>query len=206
MAEPSILKAGTREGVGRAVAPVDDDFDEAPTRIRSVEHDAPQIWVAGFWRRAAAGLVDLAIVGPIAWLLVRLAAALSAIDLPVVPRAALDFWLDLTLAGDPALLGALGLAAVLAFLYLLVFHALGGRTLGMRLLRLRVVDAYGDAPGPLRAAVRALGYFLCAATGGLGFLWVGFDREKRGLHDWIAGTYVARRVDPATPFASAGKT
>jgi uncharacterized RDD family membrane protein YckC len=26
----------------------------------------------------------------------------------------------------------------------------------------------------------------------LGFLWVGFDSEKRGLHDWIAGTYVIK--------------
>jgi uncharacterized RDD family membrane protein YckC len=26
----------------------------------------------------------------------------------------------------------------------------------------------------------------------LGFLWIGFDSEKRGLHDWIAGTYVVR--------------
>jgi len=21
-------------------------------------------------------------------------------------------------------------------------------------------------------------------------LWIGFDREKRALHDWVAGTYV----------------
>jgi uncharacterized RDD family membrane protein YckC len=26
----------------------------------------------------------------------------------------------------------------------------------------------------------------------LGFFWVGFDSEKRGLHDWIAGTYVIK--------------
>ena len=31
-----------------------------------------------------------------------------------------------------------------------------------------------------------------AATLGLGFAWIGFDREKRGLHDWLAGTYVVR--------------
>jgi uncharacterized RDD family membrane protein YckC len=23
-------------------------------------------------------------------------------------------------------------------------------------------------------------------------LWIGFDREKRGLHDWIADTYVVK--------------
>jgi uncharacterized RDD family membrane protein YckC len=26
----------------------------------------------------------------------------------------------------------------------------------------------------------------------LGYLWIAFDAEKRGLHDWIAGTYVIR--------------
>ena len=31
-----------------------------------------------------------------------------------------------------------------------------------------------------------------AATLFLGFLWIGFDSEKRGLQDWIAGTYVIR--------------
>ncbi len=58
--------------------------------------------------------------------------------------------------------------------------------------------ASGAAPSPpsstpvWRAAVRAVGYLVALATGGLGFLWVGFDREKRGLHDWLAGTYVIK--------------
>ena len=30
------------------------------------------------------------------------------------------------------------------------------------------------------------------ATLGLGFLWIAFDSEKRGLHDWLSGTYVVK--------------
>jgi uncharacterized RDD family membrane protein YckC len=29
-------------------------------------------------------------------------------------------------------------------------------------------------------------------TLGLGFLWIGFDSEKRGLQDWVSGTYVVK--------------
>ena len=43
-----------------------------------------------------------------------------------------------------------------------------------------------------RTLLRTSGYVLSAVLFSLGFLWIGFDREKRGLHDWIAGTYVIR--------------
>jgi hypothetical protein len=39
---------------------------------------------------------------------------------------------------------------------------------------------------------RCAGYLAGIATLFLGFLWIGFDHEKRGLQDWIAGTYVIR--------------
>ena len=41
-------------------------------------------------------------------------------------------------------------------------------------------------------ATATAGYLAGLATAFLGFLWIGFDAEKRGLHDWIAGTYVIR--------------
>jgi uncharacterized RDD family membrane protein YckC len=180
---------------GRSVATsVEEEFDEAPTKIRTSEPEPPTVWVAGFWRRAAAGIVDALIALPVAWLFVWLATAIVGLALPHAPRAGIDFWVDLTLAGDPAVWGALGLGATLVFFYLAVFHALGGRTPGMRLLGLRVVDPYGEPPGLVRSVVRSLGYFVCAATLGLGFFWTAFDREKRGLHDRLAGTFVARRV------------
>jgi len=62
----------------------------------------------------------------------------------------------------------------------------------MRALGLKVIDVYGEPPSVTRSALRTLGYLAGLATLGLGFVWVGFDAEKRGLHDWIAGTYVIR--------------
>ena len=43
-----------------------------------------------------------------------------------------------------------------------------------------------------RALVRTAGYVVSVASLGLGFLWIAFDSEKRGLHDWMAGTYVVK--------------
>jgi uncharacterized RDD family membrane protein YckC len=88
----------------------------------------------------------------------------------------------------------MGLVLMLAIgmTYLVVFHIVLGRTLGMRVLKMKVIDVYGDAPSPARSLVRCAGYLASVATLFLGFLWVGFDSEKRGLHDWIAGTYVIR--------------
>ena len=77
-------------------------------------------------------------------------------------------------------------------LYQFVFQATVGQTLGMRLLKLRVVDVYGEPPSYPRAGLRTAAYLASAATLFLGFWWIGFDAEKRGLHDWIAGTYVIR--------------
>ena len=77
-------------------------------------------------------------------------------------------------------------------LYLFLFQAMVGQMLGMRVLALRVIDVYGEPPSYLRAGLRTAGYLVSLGTLFLGFLWIGFDAEKRGLHDWIAGTYVIR--------------
>ncbi|HEY0250091.1 MAG TPA: RDD family protein, partial [Kofleriaceae bacterium] len=77
-------------------------------------------------------------------------------------------------------------------IYLLVFQITRGRTVGMQVMKMKVIDVYGDPPSAARSAVRCAGYLASAFTLFLGFLWIGFDSEKRGLHDWIAGTYVIR--------------
>ncbi|HKI85113.1 MAG TPA: RDD family protein, partial [Thermoanaerobaculia bacterium] len=41
---------------------------------------------------------------------------------------------------------------------------------------------------------RLVGYFVSGLIFGLGFLMIAFEASKRGLHDMIAGTYVAHRI------------
>jgi uncharacterized RDD family membrane protein YckC len=163
----------------------------APASVSS-RLEGPTFYVAGFWRRAAGGLVDLAVILPLSLLLGWMAGAITGVRLPASRHRGLDFWLDLFLAADPALLGFLILIGAIAITYVLIFHVTMARTPGMILFKTRIIDVYGDAPGVGRSLARTLGYFAGLASLGLGFLWIGFDSEKRGIHDWLSGTYVVK--------------
>lgn len=155
---------------------------------------APTVYVHGFWRRAVAATIDLAVVLPVAALLGWVASAISGVGLPPMKIGLfdIDLWIDLVLAMDPGLVMAMVLTWAIGLSYLALFHIARGQTLGMRVMKMKIIDAYGESPSPRRCLVRVLGYVVNVATLGLGFLWIGFDSEKRGLHDWIAGTYVVR--------------
>ena len=80
--------------------------------------------------------------------------------------------------------------AVWAFLYCAYPLAMTGRTLGMALLGLRVVGRDGSPLGGRRAVIRVLVFplsflFLC-----FGFVLILLKRDRRALHDLIAGTAV----------------
>ena len=156
--------------------------------------ESPTVYVVGFWRRLAAALIDLALVIPAALVITVIAIRITGVHMP--PKnlrvVDVDLWLDLVLATDPALVIALVLFAAIGLVYVLVFQIIIGRTLGMRVLRLKIIDVYGDPPSAARCVARCAGYLAGVATLFLGFLWMGFDSEKRGLQDWIAGTYVIR--------------
>jgi len=188
--EPSVLDIPPVASVPyeRARADSLSAIPRSPVATHRRPREAPTVFVVGFWRRLGAGLIDAAVITPAALLVIWIAGRLTGVHLP----RGLDFWLDLILASDPALVMAVGLTIAVAAVYALVFQILQARTLGMRVLKMRVVDVYGDPPSPARCLARTLGYVGGVFTLFLGFLWIGFDREKRGLQDWIAGTYVIR--------------
>ena len=154
--------------------------------------NGPRVWVAGFWRRLLAALIDATIVGLVALPLCALVAVSLGRPMPRLGQLGPDVWLDALLGGDP-LLRALGILIGVSFLiYLFVFHGLRGQTLGERLLSLRVIDGFGAKPSMLRALCRTLLYVPSLLLFGGGILWIAVDREKQGLHDWLADTYVIR--------------
>ena len=161
---------------------------------RVAKREAAQVHVVGFWKRAVAAAIDLAIVLPAALIITLLVSKIAGVHLPpkTLHVTDVDLWIDLVLATDPALVMGLALCLGIGLVYLLVCHIVLGRTLGMRVLKIKIIDVYGDAPSPARSIARCAGYLASAATLFLGFLWIGFDSEKRGLQDWIAGTYVVR--------------
>lgn len=190
--EPAVL----RHEAG--AAPVEAPPPAAPPLSREstprTKREAASVYVVGFWKRWLAAAIDLAIVIPSSLIITLIASKIAGVHLPPSNLHLLDvdLWIDLVLATDPALLMGLVLFVAIGLTYLLVFHIVRGRTVGMQLLKMKVIDVYGDPPSPRRCIVRCAGYLASAATLFLGFLWIGFDSEKRGLHDWIAGTYVIR--------------
>ena len=148
--------------------------------------------VVGFWRRAAAATVDALCLSPAMALLGWLAFRATGIRLFTSSELRFESMLELFLEGGGLVYSLLAMGIVIVLLYGFLFTATTGATPGLRLLRLRVINVYGDSPEWWRGLLRCLGLLAAGLVLGLGLVWVGFDREKRGLHDWLAGTYVIR--------------
>ncbi len=79
------------------------------------------------------------------------------------------------------------------FVYLTSSIGFFGKTLGMRLFSLELVDAEeNEYPTLHQAAVSSSLYILSLVFGGLGFLTIFFNEEKRAMHDLLSGTIIVR--------------
>ncbi len=90
--------------------------------------------------------------------------------------------------------------AVFIYGYFVVLKRSRFGTVGYRLVRVRIVDAYGRPPGlgalTLRLSFGLLGPFNVL----LDTLWIPFDRHKQALRDKLAHTYVVKaNAEPAGP-------
>jgi len=81
------------------------------------------------------------------------------------------------------------------FFYFGYSWAVSGRTFGMAVLGVRVVRADGAVAEPRRGVIRSLVFPLSFLLLGLGFLGILVQRERRALHDLIAGTAVVYAWD-----------
>jgi uncharacterized RDD family membrane protein YckC len=157
----------------------------------SASRNPPGTVAAGFFPRLLATLVDAVILLALNLLL------LSPVFLVLLFREAFQ---SSDLLRDWAFLGILAGCGLMIFganlWYVVGGWARAGRTPGKALLRLSVVAA-----GPLeaepgvglkRAFVRFLAWNLSGSLLGIGFLLVAFRKDRRALHDLLAGTRVVR--------------
>jgi uncharacterized RDD family membrane protein YckC len=87
---------------------------------------------------------------------------------------------------------------VVAIAYFSGLWAWKGTTIGGIVLNLHVVRVDGQPLNFLTALVRSLAAIFSAMVCFLGFFWIGWDRDKQGWHDKIAGTVVVRVPRAAT--------
>ncbi len=139
----------------------------------------------GFWIRSMAFLVDVGLVAALAaagGIVVGMAVQIGGV-FSSAPEAALDWlkWMATAL-----------FSMLLNICYFTLFVGWRGQTPGKMLLGLKIIRVSGEEVGYARALVRWFGQGLGLLFFGLGFLMVAFSRQKQGLHDKLAGTYVVR--------------
>ncbi|MDZ4696305.1 MAG: RDD family protein [Deltaproteobacteria bacterium] len=149
-----------------------------------------RVQAATFSRRALAVSIDALLLTVIVLAVLFACALVLDVKLPT----AREFGPDLLVAGmldrNPMAVGAVGLLFGQTALYHFYMVGLLGQTIGLRVCGLRVISSRGTTPGPARGLLRFLAICLSVMPAGLGWLWCLFDRERRALHDHLAGTYV----------------
>ncbi|MEB2285890.1 MAG: hypothetical protein B6D46_09755 [Polyangiaceae bacterium UTPRO1] len=148
----------------------------------------PIVHYAGFLVRAAAFLVDGAILG--------------ACGLPLTAAGYLGLLAGMAALGKPEVIApdetltTLLIAAwfAMATAYFTVLHGRGGQTIGKALVGITVRTLELRPIGLSRALLRTLAYAISSSFFGFGFFLVALTPRKRGWHDFLAGTCVVRTV------------
>jgi len=136
---------------------------------------------AGFWRRAAALVLDRLVLGFVnLFLFVSYALLVSA-----EPDS--EDMKEIVLA-----------SAIFGFLLRWLYHTVMESsplqaTLGKAALGILVTDERGGRISPARANGRYWAKILSAIPLGFGFLMAGFTARRQALHDLLAGTLVVRK-------------
>lgn len=89
----------------------------------------------------------------------------------------------------------LAMTAIVMFVYLTTAVGFFGKSFGMRLFALEIIDIENeDYPSLHQAAVSSAVYLASMALGGLGFLTVPFNEEQRAVHDLVSNTLVVKEL------------
>lgn len=146
-------------------------------RVASVTRG--QVVYAGFWRRFAAGFIDILILELAAFIITPFFGTLSASTTSI----------GFNLSGTPAVI-----VYGLFLLYEIFFVGKFGQTLGKMALKIKIVNiGTNKAPGYTKAFLReVVGKCISTLVIGLGYFWVIWDENKQAWHDKIAETVVIK--------------
>jgi len=177
-------------GFANELGLLDADSPYAPPTAEVLRDDVVvrggDVVYAGFWKRAAAYLIDSMIAGVVSGILGALVGGVMGAFL---------------LAGaDPAgSTGSVVLIQVVSNLigigigvaYFAGFHSSASMaTLGKMAIGIKVVRSSGERISFLRGLGRYFALFVSSITLGIGFFMAGFTERKRALHDMLCDTLV----------------
>lgn len=154
---------------------------------------------AGFWRRFASYIIDYIFVFISSLVISSIVLAIIFSIFPDLaePYMISEYTWEAILSSTDRPYTSLDWFTLLGeTLYVIAYWTVAvgwkGRTIGKLMLGMKVVRANGSRVGYFRALVRYIGYLICYMTLGLGFLVIAFNKQKRGLHDFICDTMVVR--------------
>ncbi|MEM1142660.1 MAG: RDD family protein [Pseudomonadota bacterium] len=136
---------------------------------------------AGFWVRVFATLIDVVIL-------------IIVTGIPLYLIYGPEYWTD-----DSAYKGIWDflIGTVFPIVVVVWMWKAYGATPGKMALNLKVKSKHADEFPTLPQSIgRYFAYILSALPLALGFFWVGFDKQKRGFHDMLAGTVVVKDAEP----------
>jgi uncharacterized RDD family membrane protein YckC len=147
----------------------------------------PRVVYGGFWRRAAAYIFDVLLLGLV----------LDPVILqPLIARNGIspdDFY---SLAGGHTrqIIAIQLLFGFVAWVYWALLESSPWRaTLGKKLFGMEVTDLYGRRISFARATGRHFAKNISLLMFGIGFLMAGFTDKKQAFHDILAGCLVVRK-------------
>jgi uncharacterized RDD family membrane protein YckC len=145
--------------------------------------DAGELAPAGFWIRFVAVLIDLLVF---------------LVTDVLLGAAARLFWGGRIV--EAALFKGTLVAVLLLFAiaYYVVLHTVFGQTIGKAAVGVKVVGVDDGGLTARASILRCVGYVGSFVTFLIGFAIAGFRRDRRALHDLLAGTRVVR-VPVAAP-------
>jgi uncharacterized RDD family membrane protein YckC len=150
----------------------------------------------GFWIRFCARMLDGLILGTVTLPLSLINQVITLRSIPFTSPGAEMNRLENSAFLGPFLTiqaGFLLASLILAFAYEVFFVGRYGGTPGKLLLRMRIVRADFSRLTYGRAAIRFFGRMLTELTMYIGYIMVGFDPQRRALHDYVADTRVIKR-------------
>ena len=174
--EPAVEEPSSGEGVAEAT--YEEGLEEIPAEVSAIEGAGVEgLQYRGAWIRLGGTVIDGVIIAIINLAFRTVLGTESTVVTWLVP--------------------------IIGAVYFIGFWAWRGQTLGKMVIGARIVQRDGSPIGLARAILRYAGYFvyfLVMRIGGVvyvpyiillvGFLIIAFSREKRGLHDLLAGTVV----------------